>query len=82
MSKVHQSSEIAPRLLNMRAAATYIGVSYWSLRDYVMAGHLRAVQLPALVPREGGRSGRVLRRILIDVRDLDAFIDAQKGGGR
>ncbi len=31
------SPAISPRLLSLRSAATYLGVSYWSVRDDVLA---------------------------------------------
>src|SRR5689334_3796897 len=69
------SPRIEPRLLNLRQAAAYLDVSYWTLRDYVLAGLLPTVTLPALRPRECDRPRQRLGRVLIDQRDLDAFID-------
>jgi hypothetical protein len=68
----------SPRLLNLRQAAVVLGVSFWSVRDYVLAGLLPSVQLPALRPREGDRPKQSLRRVLVDVEDLDAFITRHK----
>jgi len=67
-----------PRLLNLRQAAAYLGCSYWSVRDWCLAGLLPTVDLPPLRPREGERPRRTLRRVLIDRVDLDAFIEARK----
>jgi hypothetical protein len=64
----------APRLLNLHQSADYLGLSYWSVRDYVLAGAIPTVTLPALRPREGARAGKTLRRVLIDREDLDAFV--------
>jgi hypothetical protein len=64
----------APRLLNLHQAADYLGVSYWSVRDYVLADLIPTVALPALRPREGAQAGKTLRRVLIDREDLDAFV--------
>lgn len=69
---------IPPRLLNLKQVAQYLGVSYWSARDYVLAGQLPAVRLPPLRAREGDRARDNLRRVLVDVRDLDRFIEARK----
>lgn len=68
----------APRLLSLREGASYLGLSYWSLRDYVLAGLIPVVNLPPLRPREGASPKTSLRRILIDRRDLDRFIDERK----
>jgi hypothetical protein len=73
-----QELVITPRLLNLQQAATYLGVSFWSARDYVLAGVIPVVALPALRPREGDKPKRQLRRVLVDRVDLDAFIDGRK----
>ncbi len=62
------------RLMGLVSAAAYLGVSYWTVREWVFNGVLPSVKLPK--PRT--KDGRVLRRILIDRKDLDEFIDANK----
>ena len=57
---------IAKRLLRVREAAHYLGVSPWKLRRLVQDGLLPIVQ-----DRDGG-AWRV------DMRDLDAFIERHK----
>jgi hypothetical protein len=76
----------ARRLLSLREAAVYMSCSYWTVRDYVVSGVIPKVSLPAAftqvkrhgqvfrVPAKGAR----LRRVLIDVRDLDVFIEQNK----
>jgi hypothetical protein len=71
-------SIVAPRALNLQQAAHYLGVSYWTFRDYVLAGHIPVIDLPPLRPREGARARQSLRRVLVDVRDLDRFIESRK----
>jgi hypothetical protein len=44
------------------------------LRDLVLNGHIPAVHIPS--PR--ARDGRVMRRILIDSRDLERLIERWK----
>jgi hypothetical protein len=62
---------VTPRLLDLDAAAAYLGgVSVWTLRAWIADGHLRAVKLPSLT-----RPGESSRRVLLDVRDLDALIE-------
>jgi hypothetical protein len=68
----------ALRLLLLEEAAAYLRVSSWTVRDYVAAGLLSTVSLPALRAREGARQRPTLRRLLFDVHDLDAFIDRAK----
>jgi hypothetical protein len=62
---------LPPRLLDLHAAGRYLGLSYWTTRDLVFAGVLPTVKLPC--PRAG--DGRVIRRVLIDRRDLDTLIE-------
>jgi len=69
---------IAPRLFDLHQAAVYVGCSYWTVRDWVLAGLIPVVGLPALRPREGERPRKTLRRVLIDRADLDAFIESRK----
>lgn len=64
----------APRLLDLRATATYLGVSDWTVRDLDAAGVLRRV----CIPLPGGRD---LRKLLFDRADLDRLIDAWKDSG-
>ena len=54
------SPESQPRLLSIEAAASYIGVSKWTLRDLIFRGDIPCV--------------RIKRRLLVDVLDLDAYI--------
>ena len=77
-----RAASVTPRLLDVHQAAHYLSVSVGSIRDYVAAGRLRPVTLPGLTPREGARATGALLRVLLDRRDLDAFIDALKTGGR
>ena len=62
-----------PRLLDVNAAAAYLGGSTSVVRGYVASGQLTPVRLPST-----RRPGELSRRLLFDVRDLDAFIDRQK----
>jgi len=72
---------VSPRLLNLRQMADYLGCSYWTARDWVLAGLVPVVELPPLRPREGERARQTLRRVLVDREDLDRFIEARKRGG-
>lgn len=65
------------RLMDLRTAAAYLGCSYWTLRDLVLNGHIPAVRITS--PR--ARDGRVMRRILIDSRDLERLIERRKEVG-
>jgi hypothetical protein len=65
------------RLLDMKRAAEYVGLSFWTLREMVIAGQVPHVQFKS--PRSG--VGRPLRRVLIDRNDLDALIERSRAGG-
>ena len=76
-------AEGRPRLLSLRQAAAYVGVSYWLLRDYVIDGTLRAVKLPGSRLKKGGRvvansKDHHMRKIMLDRSDLDQLIDECK----
>ena len=63
---------LAPRLLDLGGAARYLGgISTWSVRDLLDTGRLHRVRLP-------GAGTSDFRRVLIDVRELDALIAASK----
>jgi hypothetical protein len=62
---------IAPRLLDLRTAAAYLGVSDWTVRDLETAGTLKRVRIP--LPNHGE-----LRKLLFDRIDLDRLVDAWK----
>ena len=59
---------IAPRLMRCTDAARYLGVGPKRIRQLILDGTLPAIQM-----KRGGNSP-----LLIDVRDLDRFIDQQK----
>lgn len=63
-SRIPQVNPIAPRLLSQREAATYLGISYWTLRDLTFRGEVPYV--------------KIRRRILVDRLDLDAYLDRMK----
>jgi len=52
------------RLFTLNEAGAYIGLSHWRVRSIIYSGQLAYVRLG--------------RRILIDLKDLDAFIDSKK----
>lgn len=55
-----------PRLLPLKKAAEYLGVSEWGMRTIIWNGDIPSVRYP------GGR------KFYIDVKDLDAFVEANK----
>ena len=75
------SEAVKPRLLNMRQAASYLGCSFWTLRDYVLQGLIPVVDMPPQRARPGDRQRKMLRRVLIDRSDLDGFIESRKRRG-
>jgi hypothetical protein len=62
---------LQPRLLDLRAAGFYSGLSYWTVRDLVNAGTLPRVRVP--LP-----NGGEVRRVLVERADLDRLLDAWK----
>jgi hypothetical protein len=75
-SQAHQHEAVAqggftPRLLDLEAAAAYLSVSPWTVRDLEAKGVLPRVRVP--LPRGGE-----LRKLLFDKADLDRLIGAWK----
>lgn len=64
-------NDTAPRLLDLRAAASYTGVSAWTLRRLAWNGSLPVVKLPALLDRD-----RPARRVWFEREALDELIAA------
>jgi hypothetical protein len=79
-----KSCTFQPRLMNLHDAADYLGVSYWTMRDYVFDGIIARVTLPCARRRKKGgaivrRAGDLdARRIYIDRTDLDVLIEKCK----
>ena len=63
-------------LVDEHEGAALCGVSFWTFREWTMAGLIPVVAPPSpLNPR------RPLRRRLIDRRDIEKFIAQHKTGG-
>jgi excisionase family DNA binding protein len=65
------SSAVGARLFTVSAAAAYLGVSAWTVRDLIASGALTRVRIPVA-------SGGELRKVLVDRHDLDALIESWK----
>jgi len=59
-------SPISPRLLTIKQAAEYLGLTLWAMRERTWNGDIPVVRFP---------NGR---KQYIDVQDLEAFIKANK----
>ena len=68
---VSASEPSGSRLLNLRAAANYLGVSPWTVRDLEAKRVLKRVSVPL-------SDGAELRKLLFDKVDLDRLIEAWK----
>ena len=66
----HSSVPVASRLLDVEAAAAYLGVSPWTIRDLEAAGTLKRVCVPL--------RGSELRKLLFDRADRDRLIEMWK----
>jgi hypothetical protein len=56
----------SPRLLPIRQAAQWLGLTVWAMRERIWAGQIPVVQFP------GGR------KMYVDVEDLEKFIQGNK----
>jgi len=54
------------RLFTLKEAAEYLGRSEWSMRDLIWARKIPVVR------QEGGR------KIFLDIKDLDSFVERNK----
>ena len=52
------------RLISQKEAASYLGISYWTLRDLVFQGELAHIKIG--------------RRVLLDLEDLEDYIQKAK----
>jgi len=57
---------MSPRLLPLKQAAQYLGLTVWAMRERIWSGQLPVIQFP------GGR------KQYIDRHDLEAFIENNK----
>jgi hypothetical protein len=64
---------LAPRLLDLHAAAAYLGVSTWTVRDLEGGGMLKRVRLPLA-------GGGEVRKLLFCREDLDRLVENSKDG--
>ena len=69
-----QKLGLQPRLVDVEGAAAYLSVSPWTIRDLQTSGRLPRVRLPL-------RDDREIRRLLFDVRYLDALIEQSREAG-
>jgi hypothetical protein len=66
---------LPPRLLDVHAAAKYLSVSQWAIRDLHAAGKLPRVRLALDGDRE-------VRRLLFDLNDLNKLVDRSREDAR
>lgn len=59
-------SPMSPRLLTLKQAAEWLGLTVWAMRERIWAGQIPVVQFP------GGR------KMYVDSTDLEAFIANNK----
>jgi predicted site-specific integrase-resolvase len=60
------ANPMGPRLMPLKKAADYIGLTVWALRERIWAGDIPVVKFP------GGR------KQFIDIKDIEAFIERNK----
>lgn len=60
------TNPMSPRLLPLKKAAEYMGLTVWAMRERIWAGQIPVVQFP------GGR------KQYIDSQDIEAFIKENK----
>jgi len=68
---------MTPLCLSVAEAAKSLGVSVWVLRRWIDDGLLPTVKFPS-----ANDASQPNRRVLIAVRDLEAFVNAHREGER
>lgn len=73
------------RLYSISEAAIYLGLSVHAVRERIWAGQLPCVRLDKLPKREKGKRTKAIDsesggRILLDINDLDKWIEERKTG--
>jgi excisionase family DNA binding protein len=64
MAKKSSTSQVEPRLLNIKMAAAYLSCTIWALRSLVWKREIPFV--------------RIGQKLLFDRADLDRFVDSKK----
>lgn len=64
MKRPGDLTAVRPRLVDVHGAGAYLGISSWTVRELVWTKKLPEV--------------RIGRRLLFDVRDLDALVERNK----
>jgi excisionase family DNA binding protein len=67
-ASIDSSAVVAPRLLNIKQAAAYLAATVWFLRELVWSRRIPFAKFG--------------NKYVFDIRDLDAFVDAQKTQAR
>jgi hypothetical protein len=67
-----------PGWVKRKGQAGYLALKPWHIRDLIRLGVLARVTVPLGPDRRGRRADRRLRRVLVDVRDLDFLVDTWK----
>ena len=60
------NTPLGPRLLSLKQAAVFLGLSLWAMRERIWAGEIPVIRFP------GGR------KLYIDVNDLEDFVTKNK----
>jgi len=60
------NNPIGPRLLTLKKAAEYLGLTVWAMRERIWSGQIPVIRFP------GGR------KLYVDVQDIEVFIERNK----
>jgi len=66
IQKAQRIDNPLPRLLTLKQASSYLGLTVWAMRERIWAGDIPVVQWP------GGR------KMFLDLKDLETFITRNK----
>lgn len=74
LTSVAAGRRLKGRLINMDQLGAYLGISRTQARELVVFGHIPSVKMPQ--PR--AVDGRAMRRMLVDLGDVDTFIERHR----
>lgn len=72
MKNGNGTDRLTKRLYSIAQGAEYLGLSVWSVRERVWSGELPCIRPDPIKPNTVGR------RVLLDIEDLDRWIESHK----
>ena len=72
MKNGNSADRLKKRLYSIPEAAVYLGFSVWAVRERIWSGELPCIRPDPIKPGTRGR------RVLLDIHDLDRWVETRK----